>query len=135
MDWLIFDEVGENLAHFLDLRLCERHKLLKHPLKVVYICGLDHFNKCPYVAGLSNEPKMAFAVIYRLGAFDDHIKTLEKTSPNIYYTTFENDRETLIDISSTAIRKQYRTSINIDSDTLSYPCVMKYYQKKFSSSN
>ncbi len=130
-----FDEVSENLAKFLNSKLCGPGKLLENPLKVVYVCGLDHFNKCPYVARLSNEPNMACAVIYRLGAFDDHIKTLEKKSPNIYYITLENDRETLIDISSTAIRKQYRTSINIDSDTLSYPCVMKYYQKKFSSSN
>ncbi len=127
-----FDEVSENLAKFLNSELCGPDKLLENPLKAVYVCGLDHFNKCPYVARLAKRENMACAVIYRLGASDDYIKTFDVESSNIYYITLENEREKLIDISSTAIRKLHQTPTNTDPDNLSYPCVKKYYEEKCS---
>ncbi len=128
-----FDEVSKNLAEFLNSTLCGPDKLLDHPLKVVYVCGLDHFNKCPYVEQLAHAKNMACAVIYRLGANDDHIKISEEKSSNIYYITLEDERKngTLVDINSTAIRKHYRTPNNPDPDTISYPCVIDYYKEKF----
>ncbi len=126
-----FDTVSENLAEFLNSTLCGPNKLLEYPLKVVYVCGLDHFNKCSYVVRLAKQKNMACAIIYRPGAIEDHIKAVQDRLSNVYYITLENDRETLTDISSTAIRKQYQTSNNIDFDELSYPCVTTYYKKKF----
>jgi len=133
--FLDFDEVSENLAKFLNSELCGSDKLLENPLKVVYVCGLDHFNKCPHVAQLAKRKNMACAVIYRLDASDNYIKTFDEKSSNIYYITLENERDKLIDISSTVIRQRYRTQLNTDSDNLSYPCVMKYYNDKLSSNN
>ena len=126
-----FDEVTMQLAEFLNSELCGPDKLLKHPLKVVYICGLDHFNKCSHVEQLSREKNIACVVIYRLGARDNHIKTLIDKSSNIYYIPLEDEREKLVDISSTAIRQQYRNPTNTNVDETIYPAVAKYLQDKY----
>lgn len=126
-----FDEVTIQLAEFLNSELYGSDKKLKHPLKVVYVCGLDHFNKCSHVEYLARAKDVACAVIYRLGASDRRIKALEEQSSNIYYITLEDERETLVDISSTAIRQQYRNPTNANVDELTYQCVAEYLQNKY----
>ncbi|CAF4529479.1 unnamed protein product [Rotaria sp. Silwood1] len=131
-EFVDFDDVSKNLAEFLNFELCESEKLLNHPLKVVYVCGLDHFNKCPYVEKLATEKNIACAVTYRLGASDHRIKALEEKSPNIYYITLDEEREKLVDISSTAIRQQCYNSAKTDLIQLTYPCVIKFLEDKYS---
>ena len=127
-----FDEVTIQLERFLNHELHESQSILSHPLKVVYVCGLDHFNKCPYVETLTREKNVACAVIYRLGAPDDRIKRLQDRNPNIYYITLDDERETLVDISSTEIRKRYRDNFQqTDADEITYPFVQKYLTKKY----
>ncbi len=126
-----FDEVTIELAEFLNSELYGDSKVLKHPLKIVYICGLDHFNKCHHVQQLTREKNIACAVIYRLGAPDNYIKSLPEKSSNIYYITLEDEREKLVDISSTAIRQQYRDSTNTNVDESTYPAVIEYLQNKY----
>jgi nicotinic acid mononucleotide adenylyltransferase len=123
-----FDEVTMSLAKFLN----EECRFIDHPLTVVYVCGLDHFNKCPYVARLAKCKNIACAVIYRPGAFDDGIKDFKEESSNIYYITLDDERETLIDISSTAIRNRYRNGNNTDTFDGTYSCVRSFLQKHYS---
>jgi hypothetical protein len=127
-----FNEVSVRLAEFLNSTLYDHEKLFEHPIKVVYVCGLDHFNKCPYVAQLAREENMACAVIHRLGAREERIQTLKEPSSNVYYITFKDEGEPLVDVSSTAIRRYYRSGNNLDPDQSSYLCVADYYREKFS---
>ena len=127
-EFIDFDQVTISFAKFLNSKL---YKYLTHPLKVVYLCGLDHFNKCPYVVSLLNEKNIACAVVYRLGAPENRIKDIEKKYPNLYYITLENERETLVDISSTLIRQQYQNSTRKISSKLIYPFVDDFLRNKY----
>ncbi|UJR21428.1 hypothetical protein I4U23_024514 [Adineta vaga] len=133
-----FDEVTIKLAEYLNKELYKTRHVLSYPLKVVYVCGLDHFNKCSHVEVLARQKNIACAVIYRLGDPDHRIKRLEEKSSNIYYITLDDERETLIDISSTEIRKRYQNAINQnsndddDDDQITYPFVGKYLKTKYS---
>ncbi|CAF2412518.1 unnamed protein product [Rotaria sp. Silwood2] len=129
-EFVDFDEVTLNLADFLNSELYESEKLLKHPLKVVYVCGLDHFNKCPYVRQLATKENVACAVLYRPGASDSLIKSLETKSPNLYYIALDDERETLVNISSTVIRQHYN-SAKIDLTQFTYPCVIQFLEDKY----
>ncbi|CAF1403417.1 unnamed protein product [Rotaria sordida] len=126
-----FDEVSMSFAEFLNYELCGPEKLLKHPLKIVYICGLDHFNKCPYVTQLVTAENVTCAVIYRPGASDSRIKNFEETLPNLYYIPLADERETLVDISSTAIRQQHHNPTKTDLTGLTYQCVIDFLEKKY----
>lgn len=130
-----FDDVSISLEKFLNSTLPERDNLPRRPLKVIYVCGLDHFNKCPHVTTLSKQENMACTIIYRPGVSDDYIKSRSKNSSNIYYIDLNAEREVLRDISSTAVRKQYRTQNDRDSDQLSYECVREYYKDRASNNN
>ena len=123
-----FDEVTISLAKFLENESSTNQKFPRHPLTVVYVCGLDHFNKCPYVASLAKHENIACAVIYRPGAVDNGIKD----SSDIYYITLDDERDTLIDISSTAIRDRYRNRNNTDTNDGIYKCVSSFLQKHYS---
>lgn len=104
---------------------------MKQPLKVVYVCGLDHFNKCPYVADLArNNKNMACAVIYRPDISDVHIKKFDEQSSRIYYIALTDQPESITAISSTAIRNRYETSSNPETDLKIYQCVQEYYKDK-----
>ncbi|CAF0938817.1 unnamed protein product [Adineta steineri] len=128
-----FDDVVIELAQFLN---DERDKpdglgLLKKPLKVVYVCGLDHFNNCRHVEQLAKNENIACAVIYRLNASEDYIKRLEEKSSNIYYITLDDERKTLVDISSTKIRKQYQNPTDSEFENLTYSVVNDYLHEKY----
>ncbi|CAM4868191.1 unnamed protein product [Rotaria socialis] len=125
-----FDEVSESLAQFLNTTLHCQEKFLAHPLKVVYVCGLDHFNKCSYVAQLAELENMACAVIYRCGV-DDYLIKKSHVIPTLYYIPLENEREHLVDISSTAIREAFLHHTNVDLAEFTYPCVVDFLQKKY----
>ena len=73
-----FDVVTREFAEFLNDKNRSSLTLLESPLKVVYICGLDHFNKCPYVAALAEESNVICVVIYRVNADEERIKDLSK---------------------------------------------------------
>lgn len=128
-----FDEVSRTLARFLNHHLVKEMRLLTYPLKVVYVCGLDHFNKCPYAARLAHDENMACAIIYRPDAVDKRIQSSVETTQNLYYISLENKRETLVDISSTAIRKYFSGSNNINLLDYTYQCVIDYLEKKYSN--
>ena len=125
-----FDEVSRTLAEFLNENLYKTEKVLRHPLTVVYVCGLDHFNKCPYVADLVHAKNLACAVIYRLNANEIEIKRLENQSDKVYYIPLTAERSTLVDISSTRIRQQHGTDSS-DLEQFTYPSVCSYLKEKY----
>jgi nicotinic acid mononucleotide adenylyltransferase len=127
-----FDQVSLTLARFLNERLYKSKKVLEHPLKVLYVCGLDHFNKCNYVVDLLDENELGFAVIYRLGADERHIERLAGRSARAHYIPLTDERSTLFDISSTGIRQQHANdSTNLEQ--LTYPSVCSYLKEKYLS--
>jgi hypothetical protein len=92
---------------------------------------LDHYNKCRHVESLSKEKNVACAVIYRSGADDKHIQWVAKISSNLYYISLEEERSTLVDISSTKIREKYENSMSTDNDDFTYPHVNDFLKKKY----
>ncbi|CAF2076811.1 unnamed protein product [Rotaria magnacalcarata] len=129
-DFVDFDKVSIRLAQFLNNKLHRPEKFLAHPLKVVYVCGLDHFNKCSYVARLAKVENMACAVIYRCGVDDYFIRRFHDI-PTLYYIPSENEHEQLVDISSTAIRETFMHHTNVDLTEFTYPCVIDFLRKMY----
>ena len=123
-----FDEVTKNLAEFLNSPETDGQLASIRPIEVVYVCGLDHFNKCSHVAYLAQEENVACAIIYRQGASDQCVRTLLQSSANIYYVPLDKDRSNLVDISSTVIRELHQNGNYAELDRLSYPCVSQYYR-------
>ncbi|CAF4174638.1 unnamed protein product, partial [Rotaria sordida] len=66
-EFVDFGPVTKNLRDFLNSTLVDRNDILKYPLRVVYVCGLDHFNKCPYVQNMATQNNISVAVVYRMG--------------------------------------------------------------------
>ncbi|CAF1220355.1 unnamed protein product [Didymodactylos carnosus] len=79
-----FGPVSESLRDFLNGTLVDEENLLKYPLRVVYVCGLDHFNKCPEVENITKQRNMACAVVYRVGYEEQRIQRSVKSSGVIY---------------------------------------------------
>ncbi|CAF4189992.1 unnamed protein product, partial [Adineta steineri] len=59
------------------------------------------------------------------------IKRLEEKSSNIYYITLDDERKTLVDISSTKIRKQYQNPTDSEFENLTYSVVNDYLHEKY----
>lgn len=109
-----FDEVTRYFADFLNQKF-------PSALKVMYVCGLDHFNRCPYVAQLAEAKNIGCAVIYRPGSDEQRIRP----KSNIYYLPLSDQRQELVDISSTMIRTGDMQNL----EDLTYRCVIEYLKK------
>lgn len=123
-----FDFITENLRDFLNSTFVGSDKLLKYPLTVVYVCGLDHFNKCSHVISLSREENIICAIVYRAG-YDENRILHPKKSSNIIYVPLTDERHHLIDVSSTRIRQCFENSID-DAKQFTYSSVLKYMTDK-----
>ncbi|CAF3364423.1 unnamed protein product [Rotaria socialis] len=124
-----FPPVRENLRDFLNNTLVTQEKLLKYPLRVVYACSLDHFNRCPEIKRLTESTNMACAVVYRVG--EDEEQIFEATrSPNIIYVPLLDQRHTLSNLSSTQIRKYFQNP-NSATEPFIYPNVYEYMSRRF----
>ena len=98
--------------------------MLKYPLTVVYVCGLDHCNKCSRVISLDREENIMCAIVYRIGYDEKHILNPEKAS-NIIYVPLRDERYNLIDVRSIRIRQCFETA-----NKLTYSSVLKYMTDK-----
>jgi len=123
-----FDFITENLRDFLNSILVGSDKLFKYPLTVVYVCGLDHFNKCSRVISLSREEHICCAIVYRTGYDEKRILNPGKSS-NMIYVPLADERHNLIDVSSTRIRQCFENSNN-DAKQITYSSVVKYMTEK-----
>ncbi len=127
-----FGPVTENLRDFLNSTLVDDQQFLKHPICVIYVCGLDHFNKCPDVERMAKQKNMACAVVYRPG-YDEHKIRSSMTSSGVIYVPLSNERDKIPDVSSTQIRQYFQnpTAINSDIEPFIYPNVRRYMKKKY----
>ena len=130
-----FDEVTISLEKFLNSSQTAPQLQEIQPIKVVYVCGLDHFNKCPHVGYLAKQKNIGCAVIYRHGASDQYIQQSRPSSAPIYYIPLDENQSHFDDISSTAIRKYHQTRNYTQLEQLTYPSVIKYYQDLSRSKN
>lgn len=121
-----FDDVAKELTEFVNRERQSSLSPLKHPLKVVYICGLDHFNRCSYVAQIAEQPNLACVVIYRPHADEKTIGTLQEQNSNVYYFDLNELRHELKDISSTMIREGDPNGLQ----HLTYDAVIAYLKNR-----
>lgn len=127
-----FPEVAVNFRDFINSKLVEQQRLLKYPIRVIYVCGLDHYNKCPDVEKMAKRTNMGSAVVYRIGYDSQKITNSYKTS-NIIYVSSETRNSRLPDVSSTRIREYYQnpTATKSDIERYIYPHVHNYMSKKY----
>ncbi|CAF0887824.1 unnamed protein product [Adineta steineri] len=127
-----FGPVTENLRDFLNTTLVGQENILQHPLRVVYVCGLDHFNKCSYLESMAKQPNMACAIVFRVGYDEQQVFRSVKAS-SVIYISLSEERTKLVDVSSTQIRQYYQSSTskktNIEQNI--YPVVREYMSKKY----
>ena len=96
------------------------------PIRVIYVAGLDLFNRCGGMFGLRDGQTGGVAVIYRSGEDQSFIQTnLKKTPRNLYFISLDSyDEKQFSDISSTLIRKKLR--LNEDCSHLTYHSVINH---------
>lgn len=102
-----FDVVTLKLRNYLNNLLFGKEQLLKHPLTIFYVCGLDHYNGCRTIDSLLQEKDIACAVIYR-NRYDEQSIHHMKKFPNAFYIPKTNTRDEIQDLSSTDIRNYYQ---------------------------
>ena len=122
-----FGPTAEALCQYLNSLLVVLGKYIKKPLYVIYVCGLDHFNKCSDVQRLAQKKYIKCAVIYRKNNNEQNISKLDPSS-NIIYVPLNNERSDILDISSTEIRRCWKNQPD-QLIHLTYPSVIKRLKK------
>ncbi|UJR20567.1 hypothetical protein I4U23_023693 [Adineta vaga] len=119
-----FDPVTKSFRDFLNITLVDQEKLLKYPLHVVYVCGLDHYNKCADVERMVQQENILCAVVYRVGYDEKKINSSLQSSGVIYIPLLEK-RAKLEHVSSTQIRRYFQnpTGIATNIEKNIYPVV------------
>lgn len=100
---------------------------------MIYVCGLDHYNKCSDVEAITKRTNMGSAVVHRVGYDNQKITHSYKTS-NVIYISLESKYSQLPDVSSTRIREYYQNrnaANNSDIKRFIYPHVHDYMSKKY----
>jgi hypothetical protein len=127
-----FFPVTQNLRNFLNSALVTPGNFLKHPLRVVYVCGLDHYNKCSNVKRMADNKNISCAVVYRGGCDEQHISRSMKASGTIY-VPLSKERSKLVDVSSTLIRQYFQSPkpqmANIEQHIC--PMICEYMSQKY----
>ncbi|UJR18313.1 hypothetical protein I4U23_005215 [Adineta vaga] len=127
-----FGPVTENFRDFLNSKLVGQGNIFKYPLRVVYVCGLDHYNKCSYVESMAKQKNMACAVVFRVGYDEKQISRSVKTT-SVIYIPLSTECNKTADVSSTAIR-QYFENPNTSKTHIEryiYPNVRDYMCRKY----
>ncbi|CAF1429812.1 unnamed protein product [Adineta ricciae] len=127
-----FCPVTENLRDFLNTTLVGQNNLLSYPLRVIYVCGLDHYNKCTYMERMAQQNNISCAIVYRRGCDEQQINRSLKTT-NVIYISLSKERTKLTDVSSTQIREYFQnpTANNMDVERNIYPSVRDYMRRKY----
>ena len=101
-----FGPVAEKFRDFLNYTLVGPEKLFKYPLRVVYVCGLDHYNKCSYVEYMAKQKNMACAVVCRVGYNEQQVaRSIRRL--DVIYIPLSKEHSKLPDVSSTQIRRYF----------------------------
>lgn len=100
---------------------------LDKPIRVIYVAGLDLFNRCNGMHSLRDKHMGGVAVVYRIGQDSALIESLIKQNPlKLYFIPLDDDTNQSIDISSTLIRTNLQN--NQDCSHLTYLSVLQYLQ-------
>ncbi|CAF1518373.1 unnamed protein product [Rotaria sordida] len=101
---------------------------LPKPVRVIYIAGLDLFNRCHGMHRLRTPDRDGVAVVYRSGEEEHLVRSVQ--SPHldkVYYVkndSTDNEISALSDISSTQIRRMLKDGQSCEH--LTYPSVLNY---------
>ncbi|CAF1323241.1 unnamed protein product [Didymodactylos carnosus] len=117
-----FPEVCEQLFVFLNDKLVKQQKLLQKAVRVIYVCGLDHFNKCGNIDRLARD-ELGIAVIHRQNSNEKYINGAN-ADPNIFYVSKMDSKQNVEDVSSSLIRQRLQQGQSCDH--LTYQSVLKY---------
>ncbi|CAF0890068.1 unnamed protein product [Didymodactylos carnosus] len=111
-----FSNVACSLQNFINDKL----KLPRY-VRVIYVSGLDLFNRCGGIRQL-RKSNMGVAVVYRPGEHENLVKT---NDPNLFYVPIDDEAKLAIqDVSSTKIRHNLKN--NVPCDQLTYTSVLDY---------
>lgn len=109
-----------SLQHFLNQSL-----ELSKPIRVIFVAGLDLFNRCGGITSLRQSPLAGVAVIYRAGQDKSLVQSiLDKNPSKLFFVSSDDDQDQSKDISSTLIRQ--RLQLNEDCSHLTYKSVLQY---------
>lgn len=109
---------------------------LPKPVKVIFIAGLDLFNRCNGMDGLRTKDRDGVAVVYRSGEEERNVAFLRSLhGSKIYYIKDDNpingvSASVLNEISSTKIREKFYDRSYCEQ--LTYRCVIDYLEKNSS---
>jgi nicotinic acid mononucleotide adenylyltransferase len=97
---------------------------LSKPIRVIYVAGLDLFNRCSGMSSLRRSPMGGVAVVYRGGEDKSLVQSfINQNLPNVCFIDIEDD---LNHISSTLIRQRMKSNENCSH--LTYQSVLEYLQ-------
>jgi len=110
-----------NLQNFINQKIKS-----SKPIRVIYVAGLDLFNRCNGLFGLRKSGMGGVAVVYRYGENKSLIKSiLDQNSSKLYFISLDDENQ-LNDISSTLIRQKLQ--FNEDCSHLTYKSVLEHLQ-------
>ncbi|CAF3231268.1 unnamed protein product [Rotaria socialis] len=121
-----------SVAHSLQ-QFINQHLNLPKPVRVIYVAGLDLFNRCYGMGTLRKSPLGGVAVVYRLGQNNSVLKsTNAMNDPRVFYVCDNDDEMDTSsseseDISSTLIRKRLKDNENCDD--LTFKSVLDHMKK------
>ena len=101
---------------------------LDKPIRVIFVAGLDLFNRCNGMNGLRQAHMGGVAVVYRNGQNKDLIKSLiNQNNAKAYFISLDDQEQNQsTDISSTLIRQKLQ--INEDCSHFMYKSFLEYLQ-------
>ncbi|CAF0987155.1 unnamed protein product [Adineta ricciae] len=101
---------------------------LEKPIRVIYVAGLDLFNRCHGMVAMREAPWNGVAVVYRSGEKESLIQSSHSISnERLFYVrddTPENQAEAVSQISSTQIRQMIKNGQSCHN--LTYQSVLDY---------
>ncbi|CAF1179141.1 unnamed protein product [Adineta steineri] len=132
--WLTVDKAECLASNFINLNkvasslqmfLNEKIRLDK-PIKVIYVAGLDLFNRCKGMNGLRQGTMGGVAVVYRYGQDKSLIQSfIKENTRKLYFIALDEDN-IQNDISSTLIRQKLKSNENCSH--LTYNSVLQFLQ-------
>ncbi|CAF1376230.1 unnamed protein product [Rotaria sordida] len=132
-DWLAVDKVEcmdtflNNVTYSLQ-EFINKNFNMEKAIRVIYVAGLDLFNRCHGMNFLGQSHIGGVVVVYRYGQNTSRIKSfIDKNSLKISFILLDNqDDYKSYDISSTLIRQKLK--LNENCSRLTYNSVLEYLQ-------
>ncbi len=119
-DFIDLATVRLSLQNFINEKI-----QLSKPIRVIFVAGLDLFNRCHGMNRLRQSFMGGVAVVYRSGENKSLIQSIIDQNPSkLYFISLDNEDQN--DISSTLIRQKLQ--LNEDCSHLTYKSVLQFLQ-------